>query len=219
MVLGLSLSWPALVSAAQLTPFLRQQRIGVLVENVRLPAGFSKDLTSGLTSRILMQLTLLQAGAPVASKVVDIAFKYDLWEETFSMTMAVDGVTTESRTLAKADEVLATLARVSFPALFATDRLDRSKAFAVAVRVLFNPVERERLEEIRKWVAENSRPAAADPQNATSLTAPPPVTESRSLFNRIFEQYAAGAAVAAAFSDSATSKPFELQGLRESAGP
>ena len=202
--------------SAQLTPFMRQQRIGVFVENVQLPASFRKDLTSGLTSRVLMQLTLLEAGEPIASKVVDIAFKYDLWEETFGMTMAVDNVTVESRTLAKTDEVFAMLAHLSVPALFPTERLDRSKTLAVAVRVLFNPVERERLEEIRKWVAENSRPAAADPQNASSLAAPPPVTESRSLFNRIFEQYAAGAAVAAAFSDSGTSKPFELQGLRES---
>jgi len=215
MLLSVWLAWPAASLSAQLSPFLRQRRIGVLIENVQLPAAFRKDLTSGLTSRVLMQLTLLQAEQPVAGKVVDIAFKYDLWDETFSMTMAVDNVPVESRTLAKADDVLAMLAHLSVPGVFAADNLYRSKTLAVAVRVLFNPVERERLEEIRKWVAENSRPAAADPQNSSSLSAPPPVTESRTLFNRIFEQYADGAAVAAAFSDSGTSAPFRLEGLRD----
>jgi hypothetical protein len=45
------------------------------------------------------------------------------------------------------------------------------------------------------------------------MAAPPPPSDSRTLFDRIFEQYAAGASVAATFVDSATSKPFRMEEL------
>jgi len=213
IILGLALARPAV--SAQLSAILSQQQLGVVIENVQLPQNFRKDLTSGLTSRILIQLSLLQSGQILESKVVDIAFKYDLWDENFSMTMELEGVTIASRVLARTDEVLAVLARLNVPSVFPVDRMDRSKSLTLAVHVLFNPVDRERLEEMSKWVAENSRPAAADPRSTSSLAAPPPTGESRTLFNRIFEQYASGAAVAAAFSDSGTSRPFKLEDLHD----
>ena len=214
-LLGLTLLWPVAGTAAQLTATIRQQRLGLVIEGVRLPQSFLKDVTSGLTSRILIQLTLLDGGMPIASKGVDIALKYDLWEESFSMTLAVDSTTVESRTLARTEDVIAMLSHLSVPSLFPTARLDRTRALTIAARVLFNPIERERLDEIRKWVAENSRPSPPDPQNASGVPAPPPGSESHSLFDRIFEQYAAGAAVAAAFSDSGVSKPFRLEDLHD----
>jgi hypothetical protein len=215
VLFSLALSWPALTLSAQLTPVLEKHRIGVLLEKVRLPQRFREDLRSGLTSRILIQITLLEAEKPVLNKLVDIAVKYDLWDETFGVTVAIDNVSGEPQVLAREDDVIAMLSRLNIPGLFSTDPLQGSKELTLAARVLFNPLERERLEEIRRWVAENSRPASVDPATSGSLAAPPVMTDSRSLFNKIFEQYAAGAVVAAAFADSAASKPFELKDLHD----
>jgi hypothetical protein len=78
---------------------------------------------------------------------------------------------------------------------------------------LLDPIEKARMEEIRKWVAENDRPS---PPDATSLSAglPAPRSTSARLFNRIFEQYAAGASVAATWKQTVSSKPFKLEELR-----
>lgn len=215
VLLSLALTWPAVTLSAQLTPVLKEHRIGVLLENVKLPQRFRDDLRSGLASRILIQVTLLEAKKPLANKVVDIAVKYDLWDETFGVTIAVDNVSREPQVLTRTEDVIAMLSPLNIPNLFSTDPLQGSKELTLAAHVLFNPLERERLEEIRKWVAENSRPTGVDPASGGSLAAPPVVTDSRSLFNKIFEQYAAGAAVAAVFADSATSKPFKLEDLHD----
>lgn len=215
VLFSVALIWPAVTLSAQLTPVLKDHRIGVLLENVKLPQRFRNDLRSGLTSRILIQVALLEAQKPVASKVVDIAVKYDLWDETFGVTIAVDNVTGEPQVLTRTEDVIAMLSRLNIPDLFSTASVQGSKELKLAARVLFNPLERERLEEIRKWVAENSRPTSVDPTSGGSLAAPPVVTDSRSLFNKIFEQYAAGAAVAAAFADGATSNPFKLEDLHD----
>jgi hypothetical protein len=215
VLFSLALTWPAVTMSAQLIPVLKEHRIGVLLENVRLPQRFRDDLRSGLTSRILIQITLLEAKKPVANKVVDIALKYDLWDETFGATIAVDNVSGEPHVLTRVDDVIAMLSRLNIPGLFSTGPLQGSKDLTLEARVLFNPLERERLEEIRSWVAENSRPASVDPASRGSLAAPPVATDSRSLFNKIFDQYAAGAAVAAAFADSGASKPFKLEDLHD----
>jgi hypothetical protein len=78
------------------------------------------------------------------------------------------------------------------------------------VEILLNPVERERIEAIKKWVAENSTYTPAD----TTGFSDKRVGSSRSneIFNKIFEQYAGGAKVVAAWKESAFSKPFKIGG-------
>ena len=76
------------------------------------------------------------------------------------------------------------------------------------VEMLLNPIERERLEAIKKWVIENNISIPAD----TSGFSDKRVGNSRSneVFNKIFEQYARGAEVAAAWTESLSSKPFKI---------
>jgi hypothetical protein len=78
--------------------------------------------------------------------------------------------------------------------------------------VLVNPVEQERLEMIRKWVAENSTPRGAD-SGAHAGQAPVGAAVSGDLFNRIFDSYASGAAGVAALHESMQSRPFRPESL------
>ena len=47
------------------------------------------------------------------------------------------------------------------------------------------------------------------------LSAPAPASDSRALFNKIFQQYAAGASIVAAWKDAGASKPFKVEELRD----
>jgi hypothetical protein len=210
----LAILWPASSLAAHLIPALEQQQLGVLITDARFPQAFQDDLRSGLTSRILIKVALLQDSQLIAHRDVEIALRYDLWEETFDMTTTVDRVVVMSMTYNRLNEVLAILSHLSVPDLFPVTRLEGGKEFVITAQLLFNPLVKERMEEIRKWVAENSRPTPADaPGVGGGMAAPPPPSDSRTLFDRIFEQYAAGASIAAAFVDSATSKPFRMKEL------
>jgi hypothetical protein len=198
-----------------LTPILRADRLGILLDDLQLPKAFRNDLRSGLTTRILLQVELRDANTPLAHRIVDISLKYDLWDETFSMQLKIDSVAVESRSFSRLDDVIAALSSLRVPDLFRTTGIARTTDLVLAARALFDPLEKARMEEIRKWVIENSQRPIQDASNSGSAVMPPPNGRSPTLFDRIFEQYSKGASVAAAFSDSAVSMPFRLDGLRD----
>ena len=76
--------------AAQLTPLLQQGELGADLKGASLPPTIRKDLVSGLTNRIVIRVTLVNPTQPIAQKLVGIAVKYDLWEETFGVKVAVE---------------------------------------------------------------------------------------------------------------------------------
>jgi hypothetical protein len=216
LLLLLLLLSPISALSAELTPFLQEHRLGVIVANARLPPTLRKDLASGLTNKILIRVVLLQDAQPLTRKVVDIAVRYDLWEETFSMDTRVDDVIVDSKTYRQIDDVVSALVNLRLPGLFRFGQTAPRTELALTAELLFNPVEKERMEEIRRWVAENSGPTLPDPTSLRpGLSSPAPASDSRALFNKIFEQYAAGASIAAAWKDTGTSKPFKLEELRD----
>lgn len=195
--------------AGQLTPTLHDGQLGVLIEATDWPATLRKDLTSGLTNRILIRVSLMRAAQIVQQRAVEISIRYDLWDERFLMNVTLDGVATEARPVQTAREMQAALRELRLPGLFATHGTTASQAHTVTTDILLNPVDRERMEMIRKWVAENSI-ASADiggPNSGGGLAV--------TIFNRIFEQYAEGADIAAVWQETSTSRPFRLEELTD----
>lgn len=193
--------------AGQLTPSLDSGQLSVQVEATDWPVTLRKDLTSGLTNRILIRVRLARGAEIVRQRAVEIAIRYDLWDERFLMDVTLDGVAAEARTLRNAEELQAALRKLRLPRLFAIDGVDATQAHTVTTEILLNPVDRERMEMIKKWVAENSIP----PADIGGRTAGGAL--SVTLFNRIFEQYAKGADIAAIWQETSTSRPFRLQEL------
>jgi hypothetical protein len=216
LLLLLLLLSPISTLSAELNPFLQENRLGVIVAQVRLPPTLRKDLASGLTNKILIRVVLSQDAKPLTRKLVGIAVRYDLWEETFSMDTRVDDVMVDSKTYHQIDDVVSALGNLRLPGLFTPGQTARRAELALTAELLFNPVEKERMDEIRRWVAENSGAALPDPTTVRpGLSAPAPASDSRALFNKIFQQYAAGASIAAAWKDAGASKPFKVEELRD----
>lgn len=196
----------ALACAAQLTARVEGGHLTVHIESAAWPDSLRKDLTSGLTNRILIRATLALGAEIVQQRAVEIAVRYDLWDERFAMTIAVDGTQADALTIESLDEVQAALRRLRIPRLFATTGVIATQAHTIAVEILLNPVDRERMEMIRKWVAGNSiAPTDIGSRNTGDLSV--------AIFNRIFEQYARGADIAAIWRESVTSRPFKLEEL------
>jgi hypothetical protein len=175
-----------------------------MVESTAWPDTLRKDLTSGLTNRILIRVTLAREAVIIQQRAVEIAVRYDLWDERFVMSVALDGAEAETATIKSLDEVRAALRQLRLPHLFATSGIPTTQSLIIEAEILLNPVDRERMEMIRKWVAENSI-AASD------IGARNPGGVSVAIFNRIFEQYAKGADVAAMWRETSTSRPFRLE--------
>jgi hypothetical protein len=192
------------VEAAEVSATLEDGRLGVRVDALAFPATLPKELTSGLTNRFYALVSLADARAVLGKKVVEYSIRYDLWDQTFSVVSTTDGSIAESRTLAGLAEVNALLAALPLSRLFEISTLPATD-LTLRVEVLLNPIDREKMRMIRKWVAQNSTPEAA---------GGPGITVSNAIFNRIFEQFGDGSDVAAVWRTTVESRPFRLDSLK-----
>jgi hypothetical protein len=198
--------------AAELAPYIKNQHLGLNISSIGLPENLPKDLVSGLTNTLLIRAILIAGPRELVQATASITAKYDLWEETFSVTLTINDTLIEKRTARSVQEVLSYLGEIRLPGLFSACAIPKDGSARIKVEMLLNPIDRQRLEAIKKWVADNSTYTPAD----TSSYSDKRVASSRSnaLFNRIFEQYAQGADVAAAWKESAFSKPLKLEEVR-----
>lgn len=193
----------ALAQAADITPVIRERHIGARVRGLALPDSLRKDLRSGLTNRVLLRITLQEGTQTRANANVEIALKYDLWDERLGTRLTVNGVALSAPELRSVEDAWAWLIDLSFMPLF--DRPATPATLSLRAEVLLNPIERERMEQIREWVKENSRyvPLEGAPGAASEST-------SNSVFNRIFEHYAADQNLAAQWREQVASTPFNV---------
>ena len=198
---------------AELAPTLEDGQLGGVLRAVNLPPTIKKDLVSGLTNRIVIRISLLSSRQIVAAATADVAVKYDLWDETFAVKVNVDDRPEASRTGHDVDDVITALANLNLPHLFQVGAVPRSGPLQLQAEILFDPIEKARMEEIRKWVEENDHVAPPDAASLSSIL-PAPRSASARLFNRIFEQYGGGASLAAAWKQTVVSKPFTMDDLR-----
>jgi hypothetical protein len=187
--------------------------VGVEVRQLPLPQNLARDLKSGLTSHLLVRVALMSDSHLIAQQTFEMAVKYDLWDENFAVTSRTGDTAAVKQTLASLAEVMARLEDLKLTALFTTSALEPSRALSLKIDLLLDPIDKERMEQIRKWVADNTtHTAPVDPDRPAS-TAPLVDSGADLIFNRIFEQYAAGAAVAASWHLGLESKPFTLNEL------
>jgi hypothetical protein len=191
---------PAL--AAELTALRREQRIGARLQDLDYPSSLRKDLVSGLTNRLLIRIRLQHADRRLDQAAIEVATRYDLWDEVFHVTMRTP-IGETSRTEPSVEAMLRFLADLRFADVFARPQNDGP--LVMHADVLLNPIDRERMDMIRQWVAQNTTAAPSD-ANAPTRTS----SAASELFARIFEQYAAGENVAAAWTRTISSRPFRL---------
>lgn len=191
----------AFARAAEVSPTLVDGNLGARVIAAAFPQSLSKDLTSGLTNRLFARVTLLDENTILGQRALEIAIRYDLWDQNYLVVSSLDGVVIDTRVLGNMTELNAMLAALPLPKLFAAAPLATTRPLTIRVELLLNPIDREKLSTIRRWVAQNSTPEVRGDQGASM---------SNAIFNRIFEQYAKGDDLAAVWRVEMTSAPFRL---------
>jgi hypothetical protein len=194
----------ASVDAAEMSVTLIDGKLGARIDAISYPSSLPKELISGLTNRLYARVTLMDALEIVGQRSVEIAIRYDLWDQKYSVVSALDGAIVESRSVATSAEMNELLGALPLPGLFDLSTLS-AHSLVLRVDVLLNPIDREKMRMIRKWVAQNSAPDANGDQG---------ISVSNAIFNRIFEQYADGSNVAAAWRVAVTSNPFSIDSLK-----
>ena len=198
------LSFP--VFASEIQAFARSGKIGIVVDKLSFPESFSKDMASGLTNKILIGVEAIVEDKAAVQTAAVVLIKYDLWNENYKLTFIV-GESTTKKTFKAVKEVSAFLSHLRVPDLIMIKDLPKEKGFILKISVFLNPIEKERMDKIRSWVAQNSA-SIPDPSGLGSVK--PIAHRSSSLFNKIFDQYAADSDLASAWREVAISKPLRL---------
>ncbi|HET9865237.1 MAG TPA: hypothetical protein VFP37_17480 [Steroidobacteraceae bacterium] len=191
-------------TAASLTTSLVEGELALRIDDLSYPATLPAELQSGLTNRLYLRIALLDGPEVIRQRTVEISIRYDLWDESFTVSRSLDQGAGQTRRLTDLGQVHAYLGSLRLPRLFALGDLPTGRELVARVQVLLNPIGREKLRMIRKWVTENSTP---------EVSADSGVSNTNSLFNRIFEQYADGSDVAAVWRTEVTSAPFRAGAL------
>jgi hypothetical protein len=206
-------------TAEELTPFVENGQLGVVVLELPFPSSIDKDLRSGLTNRVLLRVALLEGAQVVATKDVELAILYDLWEENFKLTVTIDRKVVRTEVYPHEADILSFLKYARLPNLIDMTKLAGKRGVVVRADALLNPIDRERMDKLKRWIAENStvaplsRPPIAP--NSGSVAPAPTTTPSNVLFNRIFSQYATGTDLAAAWRVVVISMPFNPEDLTD----
>lgn len=190
--------------AAEVSATLIEGKLGARVDAISYPATLPKELNSGLTNRLYARVSLMDAKETVGQRTIEIAIRYDLWDQVFSVVSTMDGAVVDSRTLPGVAEINGLLAALPLSKLFDVATLPATRDLVLRIELLLNPIGREKMRMIRKWVAQNNMPEAGVNQG---------ISMSNAIFNRILEQYADGSDVAAVWRADAESIPFRLDKL------
>jgi hypothetical protein len=190
--------------AAEALATVDDGKLGARVEAIAFPATLPQELTSGLTNRLYARVSVLDARTVADRRAVEISIRYDLWDRKFLLVSTINGAIAESRSLASLEEVNMLLRSLPLPKLFDMGALPSGRDLTLRVELLLNPIGREKMRMLRKWVAQNNTPPSNGDQG---------VSMSNSIFNRIFEQYADGSDIVAVWRIDVESKPFRLDSL------
>jgi hypothetical protein len=206
LVLGIVMSLGS--QAADLTPRISNQGLGLSLSALTFPESLEKDLKSGFENRVLLRAVLLASTKIVARRDVVVTVKFDLWDELFTVRTFVGTDKISELTLKETKGVIAYLSGLQLENVFPTSAFQTEKDLVLQAEISLNPIEREKIERVRKWVASNSAPGGAVGVKAggSPLTAKP-----NDLFNAIFDQYIRGEDIVAPWKVTLTSNAFIWQ--------
>ncbi len=191
--------WSAASAAATLSVIQSDGDVGLRIDALAYPESLPRELESGLTNRLYLRVTALDGATQLQVSTVEIAIRYDLWEQAFIVNRTVNNAPTQALRLAGTIEMNAFLQSLNVPGVFANRTLPPNSQLTLRAELLLNPIGKEKLRMIRKWVAENSAPNVDQG-----------ISTSNTVFNRIFEQYADGSDLAAVWRVKLVSPPFRL---------
>lgn len=192
--------------AADLSPSVSGDRLGVTIIGVNFPETLPSDLMSGLQNELLIRITVRSMNTAIERADITITAKYDLWDEIFTLDASRDDRQMFQFTTRELSQVISGLSSLQLTNLFQVGTLPRTNNLVLQADILMNPVEREKMERLRQWVAANSAPRPAVGGGVNGALA----SRRNDLFNTIFEQYVKGADVVAPWRTTITSRPFNV---------
>lgn len=194
--------------SAELKPFIKNDHLGLNITDMDLPPNLKRDLKSGLTNKFLILTTAKCEPNIKLESNLEIAMKYDLWEGSFSATLIQNQGEVKKMKYSSLLDILNYLGKIRLENIFPMKQVSSCKILTITSDILFDPISKEKLEKIKKWVNENSTPNPVGTGNTGNLS------RSGRIFSQIFEQYANGESVGSFWKTQLLTEPFSPSELK-----
>jgi hypothetical protein len=177
-----------------------------------LTAKMKKDLTSGFPTKVLILVRVIELPSRlVTEQIFTIESKYDLWEEKFNVASSASG----KLIIAHQEELEKMLESPGPLSLLPVSDLKPGAKYRVEMLETLNPLEKEKLDSVQKWVTGQRLMARGVSSGAEAgLTNVVPETTFTSLFYSIWKRASEGDILVGELSrhdESAVFTPGELK--------
>lgn len=181
------------------------EREGFLSDKAR------KDLTSGLTTKVVLLAKLVELpNKSINEQLITIASRYDLWEEKFYLSTEDDGkiIFQSQSDLEKALEAPGPFKWLPLSAL------KQGGQYKIEVVESLNPLSQEKFEALQKWVTRQKLSLRGsgisnDPANSAVM----PETSFSALFYSLWKRASKGEVLTGELRREAVSEVFTLESL------
>jgi len=115
------------------------------------------NLDTGIPSTVVIRTWVYprDGNDPVAFQLIQRSATYDLWDEVYICVLDEPGGRKTTRVKYRA-EALKLLTELDDVAIARTSDLPYDKVFALAIHVELNPVSKETLAEVRRWLSQGT---------------------------------------------------------------
>ncbi len=201
-------------STERLDPFLRGGSVGLKISDLALPEDLlKKSLKSGLSTSFLVQAAFVDTHGANFQKSWFIKFRYDLWDEHFIVEQQE-----KDDVIAKTEkELFEKLSNFILHPIVARSEWPLKGVTQARVRFWLNPIEKEKMKQIRKWISQNAVASAGEGKSGLPDGAPGPMPATSGhgirfpgLFDRLLDKQAMPSAT---WTSMLESKPFQLKDL------
>jgi len=185
-----------LISSLGMAVDIQLQRNGshydLQVSNVPFPLEkFKSDLNSGLSTTLITSLTLFKDNALQTNTHLKFKIYYDLWDEVYYFK-SLDGDKVISTIKFGKGSLNNNLSQYTFSTTFTDDEAKRLSSYTAIFELVVDPINKEKRDKIKKWLAQNQVPATTSREFSTSndklkLDTTTSGTIKRNLFNQILD--------------------------------
>lgn len=121
------------------------------------------DLSSGFPTRVVLHIVVYRKGSelPVAVQVIRKRVVYDLWDETYLLEISGPKGTRRSRIDSRV-ALLRELTQLRRHPVAKLSAIGVGPHYVLAVVAQLNPVEEERMAEMRRWLTKSSSESSLD---------------------------------------------------------
>lgn len=226
-------------NATELSVKLDSQALSVIVNDIDYPESLvAKELKSGLPNDINILINIRQGNTVIFATTVNYSITYDLWDEVF-VIRSVKGEQPPTIERIEQQEIERFIQSFHLTSEKAHDLLKTNLSYHLQMRVLANPVNTERINKIKAWIASsqghkvdeeannkalivaNTTPAARGGQapatgisqstNLNTIGSARP--RFQKLFDQILEQYITEDEIPALWSSEVITLQFSLDNL------